>query len=231
MQPVVIAHRGASAKAPENTLMAFRTAWQLGAHMIELDVHESSDGHLVCIHDSSIDRTTKGTGEVSDLTLREIQEVDAGMGEKIPLLSEVLEFARGRIQVNIELKIPNIEAKVASLIQEMNLVNDVMVSSFIHLSLVEIKEIDQDIKTAVLFHTEIKDLATYAIELGAQAVNPLQDLVTEAMVSRVHEFGLQIYPWTINDERDMIRLLNLGVDGFITDYPERGVHILRSRII
>ena len=229
MQPITIAHRGASSKAPENTLMAFDAAWRLGAEMIELDVRESVDGHLVCIHDPTIDRTANGSGAVEALTLKEIQEVDVGLAQRIPLLSEVLEFARGRINVNLDLKIIGAEERIVSLIREMNLVDNSLVSSFFHLSLSEIREFDDEVRTAVLFEKEIDDLASYAVELGAHAVNPMEGLVTEALISSAHESGLKVYPWTVNDEKNMIRLLNWGADGLITDHPDRSVLLIRSR--
>jgi glycerophosphoryl diester phosphodiesterase len=145
-------------------------------------------------------------------------------------LSDVLDFACGRIRVNIELKIPGIEEKVASMIFDKNLVQETLVSSFVHLSLSEIREINEDIQTAILVQTEIKDLASYASELGVQAVNPSKDLVTEYMISSVHDQQIKVYPWTVNEERNMIQLLELGVDGLITDYPERSILIVRSRL-
>ncbi|MGY5863560.1 MAG: glycerophosphodiester phosphodiesterase family protein [Candidatus Thorarchaeota archaeon] len=228
IQRIIIAHRGASAQAPENTLLAFKKAWQLGAQMIELDVHETVDGHLVCIHDPTIDRTTNGTGEVSSLTLKEIQEFDAGLGQRVPLLNEILEFARGKIQVNIELKTPGVEDKVASLLNEMTFIDTAMVSSFLHLSLSEIKEIDDKIRIAILLQQEIDDLSSYAHGLNAYAINPLFELVSETMVSSAHNRGIKVFPWTVNDEEQMMRLFNKGVDGLITDHPDKGVQVIRS---
>jgi len=228
IQRIIIAHRGASAQAPENTLLAFKKAWHLGAQMIELDVHETVDGHLVCIHDPNIDRTTNGTGKVNSLTLKEIQEVDAGLGQRVPLLSEILEFARGKIQVNIELKTPGVENKVASLLSEMTFIDDAIVSSFLHLSLSEIKEIVDRIRIAILLQKEIDDLSSYAYGLNAYAVNPLHELVSETMVSNAHNRGIKVYPWTVNDEEQMVKLFEKGVDGLITDCPDKGVKVLRS---
>ncbi|MHA2026580.1 MAG: glycerophosphodiester phosphodiesterase [Candidatus Thorarchaeota archaeon] len=225
-----MAHRGASFQAPENTLLAFETAWQIGAQMIELDVHETGDGHLVCIHDPTIDRTTNGTGQVSSLTLREIQEVDAGLGQKVPLLSEILEFARGKIQVNVELKTPGVEDKVASLLSELDFIDDTIVSSFLHLSLEEIKEIVEPIRIAILLEEEIDDLSSYAHGLKAYAINPQHELVSESLISSAHNRGIKVFPWTVNDENLMVHLFKNGVDGLITDHPDIGVKVVRSII-
>ncbi|MFW9927351.1 MAG: glycerophosphodiester phosphodiesterase, partial [Candidatus Thorarchaeota archaeon] len=127
----IIGHRGASGHAPENTFLSFEKAWNFGATMIELDVHETIDGHLVCIHDSTIDRTTNGTGKVNSLSLNEIQSFDAGLGQIVPLLDDVLTFARGKMQINIELKIGGIEEKIVSLDNDLKMTNDVLVSSFL----------------------------------------------------------------------------------------------------
>lgn len=229
IQRIIIAHRGASAQAPENTLLAFEKAWQLGANMIELDVHETVDGYLVCIHDPTIERTTNGTGEVSSLTFKEIREYDLGQGQKIPLLEDVLKFSYGKIQVNIELKILGVEQKIASLLGDLNLIDNTIVSSFLHLSLSAIKEFDDRIRTAILLNSEIDDLSSYALEFGAHAVNPLKDLISKSLVRSAHDHGIKVYPWTVNDEKQMVQLFKMGVDGIITDYPDRGVQTILSK--
>ena len=134
---LVIAHRGASGLAPENTMLAFRTAYNVGAHMIELDVQQTADGKLVCIHDYDVDRTTNGSGAIVELSFREIQELDAGKGEKIPSLDEVLDYVRGRMKINIELKVLDIEKEILSMVQKRNMISDVIVSSvsYTHLTL------------------------------------------------------------------------------------------------
>ncbi|MFX1369536.1 MAG: glycerophosphodiester phosphodiesterase, partial [Promethearchaeota archaeon] len=99
---LVIGHRGASSEAPENTMKSFRIAWEIGADMVELDVQETADGHIICMHDYDVSATTSGNGMVSELDLEEIQSFDAGENERVPLLSEVLDFALNRIMLNIE---------------------------------------------------------------------------------------------------------------------------------
>ncbi|MFW9808831.1 MAG: glycerophosphodiester phosphodiesterase [Candidatus Thorarchaeota archaeon] len=225
---IIIAHRGASGHAPENTLLSYEKAWRFGATMIELDVHETVDGHLVCIHDSTIDRTTNGTGKVDSLSLEEIQSFDAGLGQKIPLLEDVFTFARGKIQINIELKTAGIEEKLVRLVDDMELTNEVLVSSFLHICLSEIRELNEKIHTAVLVQQELDDLPSYAYELGAYAINSAKELTTPTLVSNAHEFGIKVFPWTVNDETFMTRLLRIGVDGLITDYPDVGIKLVKS---
>ncbi|MFW9794977.1 MAG: glycerophosphodiester phosphodiesterase [Candidatus Thorarchaeota archaeon] len=226
---IVIAHKGASAYAPENTLRSFEKAWELGADMIELDLRETADGHLVCIHDPTVDRTTDGVGNVSSLSLKELQMLDAGSGEQIPLLEDVLKFARGKIQVNIDLKILGAESRIIEMVSQLNMNNDVFVSSFLHLTLLQIKEIDESFRVAVLVNTEIDELATYSKELGAFAINPSKELTTYALVQDAHERELKVFPWTVNDEELMMNLLDVGVDGLITDFPDVGIKVTNSR--
>ena len=232
MRPItnqlVIAHKGASGYFPENTLLSFRNAWDLGAHMIELDVHETLDGRLVCIHDSTVERTTNGTGEVQALTYRELAEFDAGKGESIPLLEDVLKFASGRLQVNIELKVVGVEQEVINLLERHSMKPNVLVSSFLHATLLIIKELNESIATAILVKEPIEDIISYALDFNANAVNPLHRLVTRELVEDLHSVSLKAYPWTVNDSSRMKTLYSLGVDGVVTDYPDKAVNVLKA---
>jgi glycerophosphoryl diester phosphodiesterase len=225
---LVIAHKGASGYFPENTLLSFRNAWDLGAHMIELDVHETLDGRLVCIHDSTVERTTNGTGEVQALTYRELAELDAGKGESIPLLEDVLKFAFGRLQVNIELKVIGVEQEVINLVERHSMKSNVLVSSFFHGTLLTIKELNESIATAILVKEPMEDFISYAFDFNVNAINPLHRLVTRELVKDLHSVSLKVYPWTVNDSSRMKTLYSLGVDGVVTDYPDKAVDILRA---
>ncbi|HHW48137.1 MAG TPA: glycerophosphodiester phosphodiesterase, partial [Clostridiaceae bacterium] len=163
-KPVVIAHRGAPKHAPENTIAAFRKALELGAEGIELDVHLSADGHLVVIHDEKVDRTSDGKGLVKEKTLEELKALDFGSwfskefkGETIPTLDEVLELLKSWTGIiNIEIKggsvfYPNIEEKVVRKIEKLKIEEKIIISSFNHYSLVEIKKLNPKIKTGILY--------------------------------------------------------------------------------
>ena len=228
--PIIIAHKGASGHAPENTLLAFSKAVNLGAQMIELDVHETADGELVCIHDSSVDRTTNGSGEISKLTYKELQRLDAGQGEHIPLLDDALRFASGKIQVNIELKVIGVEKKVLETADQNGMLQNIILSSFIHDVLIEIRNFDETVKTAVLINYAMDDIVPYSLDLKANAINPHHGLVTPKLVQESHNAGLNVYPWTVNDPRTMANLFVLDIDGLITDYPDRALEILKNRI-
>ncbi|TFG34293.1 glycerophosphodiester phosphodiesterase [Candidatus Thorarchaeota archaeon] len=228
---IIIAHRGASGLAPENTLMSFNLAIELKADMIELDVHETYDGHLVCIHDYEVDRTTNGTGIVAEMTLNEILGLDADQNQHIPLLSEVLDLAYNRIRVNIELKTTNIENKVVELLKEKQMIDKVMVSSFLHGSLQTINTIDPAVETAVLVNVPMNGLIEYISELKAKALNPIFSMVTPDLVKQLHDHDIRVYPWTINDPLTMKNLFDMNVNGIITDYPDIAVETLRKTSI
>ncbi|MBN2228480.1 MAG: glycerophosphodiester phosphodiesterase [Candidatus Thorarchaeota archaeon] len=221
---IIIGHRGAAGHAPENTLLSFQTAFEFGADMVELDIHETLDGHLVCIHDADVSRTTDGTGLVSEHTLNELRELDAGKGERIPLLSEVLSYAKNRLKVNIELKTLGVEKKIIDLLVERQMINDVVISSFYHGTLLVMKELDKRVFTAALISHSQDDLINYICELGVDALNPHYEIITNEIVSQAHNHGVLIYPWTVNDIDRMFDLIrNLRVDGIITDFPDIGV--------
>lgn len=226
-QPLVIAHRGASGSAPENTLLAYLLAFELGAHMFELDVQETTDGHLVCIHDYEIDRTTNGQGAVSDMTLTELKSFDAGSGEKIPLLSEALDMARGRIKVNIELKVLDVEARVLELIRTRKMQHEVVISSFFHDTLSVVRELDTSIPTAALISEEHADFVSLIQNLKANAINPHYDLVTPEFIESAHGNGIGVYAWTVNHQDTMLDMIRFGVDGIITDHPETCLELMR----
>ncbi len=223
---LIIGHRGAAGLAPENTMLSYRTALDLGVPMIELDIHETIDGHLVCIHDSSVDRATDGSGIVAEMTLREIRGLDAGLGERVPLLSEVLDLARGRMSVNIELKALGVEKKVLDLVTDRSMLDSIIVSSFYHGSILAMKELNPNVPTSALIAESKEGLVSYVVDLGADALNPLHSLVTHDLVEEAHRKSLRIYPWTVNDASRMFELLRLGVDGIITDFPNVGLDVL-----
>jgi len=216
----VIAHRGCGAAEPENTLRAIRRALELGVDGVEIDVHACRSGEIVVIHDPTVDRTTNGTGSVAQLSLHQLRELDAGKGERIPTLREVLELVAGRpLILNIEVKVPGIGRQVLDLVHGYEAEHQVIISSFLYPVLTEIRQLDQEITTGLLYmHQELGDPVKIAKELEANALHPHHSLVTANLVERCRHAGLLINPWTVNEEKDLHRLLSLGVDGIITDY-------------
>ncbi|MEW5946025.1 MAG: glycerophosphodiester phosphodiesterase [bacterium] len=223
------AHRGASGAAPENTLAAFRAAVDAGADMFELDVRLTGDGQMVVIHDDALDRTTDGAGKVSALTLDEIKKLDAGAwfdekfrGERVPTLRESLEFARGKIRVNIEIKEEGFEEQVVKLVEELDMVGGVFVSSFHHDVIRKIKDLNREILTGALVKVvDAAALDALVEKYRPDAINPRYIAVTPAVVKECRRRGLMVFVYTVNEPEMMKRLVRFGVDGVITNYPEK----------
>lgn len=242
--PICFAHRGARAHAPENTLLAFALAFDLGADAIECDVQRSRDGQLVIIHDGTVDRTTNGTGHVSEQSLNELRGLDAGrkwrLPQRIPTLEETLALVweRGG-SLNLEVKGESVEESVATaralepVLREQRPAfrKRILVSSFEHPALQLLKERLPWLRVGALFGREWnrRDLIAPARELHAEAIHPALSLTTPALIHRTHAAGLRVNVWTANRPASIERLIRWGVDGVFSDYPERVV-ILRSRL-
>lgn len=225
-----IAHRGASAYAPENTLAAFRRAAELGADMIELDVHVSADGVPVVIHDVVVDRLTEGRGAVGDLTVAQLKALDAGEGERIPTLDEALEFCkREGVGIYIELKAGAAVRPVVSAIQRHQLHEWAVISSFRPDWIAGVKLLDPGIATSVLFGTPNVDPVQLARAVGADFVHPCWEslvpephtLLTPEWISRVREAGLGIICWHEERPAEIAALRRMGVDGICSAMPDR----------
>ena len=235
---VNVAHRGASGHAPENTMEAFQKGFEMKADYIEIDVQMTKDGELVVIHDTTVDRTTNGTGKVGDLTLEEIRQLDAGSwfseayaGEKVPTFEEVLAEFRGKVGILIELKAPElypgVEEKIADALIERNMTipnnNKIIIQSFNHESMKKSKELLPNLSHGVLTGGSWADVTEEQLsQFAAYAdyFNPTMNIVTDELVSDVHEAGMDIYPYTSRSQEQALRLFDLNVDGIITDYPE-----------
>lgn len=216
-----IAHRGASMSFPENTLAAFRAAVDEGAGMCELDVQLTRDGAVVVIHDETVDRTTNGSGAVAELTLAEIQRLDAGHGEHIPTLDEVFAATAGKCGLNIELKAGRVEAEVARLLRKWNALDSSAVSSFDLDSLKLIREADPAVRIGVLVEENPAERFDAAARLHAYAVNPRFDLAWPEFCQKAHALGLEVLAWTVDEVELMGLLINNGVDGIMTNYPAK----------
>jgi glycerophosphoryl diester phosphodiesterase len=231
-RPLVIAHRGASADAPENTLSAFRLARRLGAGMVELDVHRTKDRRLVVIHDPSLTRTTGVRAAVASRTLAEMADLDAGSWfsprfarARVPTLEAVLAALGPRMAVNIEIKsgrrpYPGLEARLVALLRRLGWVRRALISSFRLAPLARVRRLHPTIAIGILVHPWSPDLALRrARRLGAVSVHPPARAVTAALIDRLHAAGLLVLPYTVDRRADQARLLRLGVDGFFTNRP------------
>jgi glycerophosphoryl diester phosphodiesterase len=238
---VIIAHRGASRQAPENTMPAFIKAIELGAGGIELDVHLSSDGRLVVIHDEQVDRTSNGTGFVRDMSFSELKELDFGSwfstkykDERIPELEEVLKLIeKWDGLLNIEIKngpvfYPGIERAVADAIEKHKLAGRTIVSSFNHYSLVEIRKINPSIKTAPLYEAGLFEPWEYARRLGATAIHPLFYNIIPEVMNGCKQNNIKVNPFTVDHPEHIRAIAAAGVDGIITNVPDTALKVLNT---
>ncbi|PFX90225.1 glycerophosphodiester phosphodiesterase [Bacillus mycoides] len=239
-----IAHRGASAYAPEHTLEAYQLGQQLKGDYIEIDLQMTKDGHLVAMHDETLNRTTNGTGFVKDHTLDEIKQLNAGSffnkkhpnlakkefeDTKVPILEEIIETFGHNANYYIETKSPDeypgMEEKLLEIINHYQINDKVIIQSFSEESLRKIHSLNDNIplvqllsfkKAVQLTDSEIEKYKTYCIGLGMN-----YKYIDAAYVKKIKNYGLEIHPFTVNNEKDMKKLLSWGIDGMFTNYPDR----------
>jgi len=221
-----IGHRGACGYEPENTLRSFQKALDLGVDMIELDVYALKSGELIVIHDDKVNRTTNGNGYVMDKTFEEMRSLDAGQGEKIPTLAEVLDLVDKKVQVNIELKGEGTAESVVEIINKYISEKswsaiDFFVSSFNHVELKKFKDLNPEIRIGALIVGIPLDYAKFGEELKAYSVNLCQEFINQEFVDDAHRRGMKVFVWTVNDLDDIERIKNLGADGIFINYPDR----------
>ena len=250
--PLVIAHRGGAGLAPENTLYAFERARDLGVDVIELDVRSTSDGSLVVFHDATVDRTTDGTGRVNEKTLEELKNLNAGYrwspdggrtfpvresGIRVPTLKEVF-AAFPKMNFNIEPKqaVPSLVKPLCGIIREHKMMDKVVIGSFTQSILDEFRRECSGIATSAGPSEVGKFLTMYKTGLSesySPAMHALQvpeyvgmQVITRDFVEAAHKRNLKVHVWTVNETADMQRLLETGVDGIMTDYPDRLLALL-----
>jgi len=251
-----LAHRGASSLAPENTIEAFRLALEAGAGGLELDVHMTRDGHIVVIHDATVDRTTSGTGAVSEMTIHELRGPDAGFnftpdggptrpyrgrGSRVPTLEEVLrEFPGVAVNIDIKAGLPGIEAAVLGVVRMTNALDRVLVVSTPHATVKRFRRISgghvstgaSRWETGIFYLLSRLHLEWLARpDYDALQVPPIHrgiPLVTPRLIAAAHRRGVRVDVWTINQADEMRRLLDLGVDVIMTDRPGTLAEVLRE---
>jgi len=232
----VMAHRGASIKAPENTLSSIRQAMQDGANWVEIDVQETADGEVVVIHDSDFMKLSKNALKVWDATLVDLRELDIGswfdakfVDERIAKLDDVLKLCRGKLGVIIELKYYGhdkmLEQRVVEIVERQNMVNQVMIMSLRPEGVKKIKALRPHWRCGVLMSVSVGDIQR--VEADFLAVNA--QFATRSFINRAHNSGKEVYVWTINDAPTMSRMMNRGVDGILTDRPELARAVLAHR--
>ena len=232
----VWAHRGASGYRPENTMEAFELAIKQGADGIELDVHTSADGELIVIHDETVDRVTDGTGLVGEKTLKELKDLKVSTPAepegiyRIPTLQEVLDLMRTTdMMVNIELKnsicfYPGREEKILKAVKEAKMEEQLIYSSFNHYSLLQLKQLDKNVQTGILFSDGWVNPAMYAKNLGINAVHPaVYHLKYPQFREEVKRAGLKMHVWTADKPEHIQLVKEAGAEAVITDYPDRAL--------
>jgi len=222
---IKIGHRGAMGYEPENTLISFQKAIELGADMIELDIHLCKSGELVVIHDEKVDRTTNGRGFVRDKTLAELKQLDAGKWQAIPTLEEVLGEVNKRVSVNIELKGAGTAVPVAMIIDKYvsngwgrNLF---LISSFSIGELECSREKNRESRIGIVFDKKSRDLFNLTDKFSAYSIHPSIKLTNPDLIEEAHKRGLKVFVWTANSSADIRRLIKIGVDGIFSNFPDR----------
>ena len=228
-----VAHRGASGSCPENTLIAFQKALEIGVDEIELDLHSTRDGHLVVMHDAAVDRTTDGTGAVAEHTLAEIKALDAGSSfggqfrnERVPTWEEALDLVQGKVALNVHLKeggAPdgNFERKVAKALQDFRMVDDSILACS-DASVGVFAGIDPRIECRIFRALRTpEEYLRKSVEMGLRTMQPGRDITTRDFVRKAHEAGRVVHVFYADFPEDMRAFIEIGVDGILTNFPER----------
>jgi len=229
----ILGHRGAMGDRPENTAVSFKKALRDGADGVEFDVHLSSDGVPIVIHDEKVDRTTNGSGMVSQMSLKEIKDLDIvinqsqlrDINEKILTLEETLDLTASKSKlINIELKqgpviYPGLEEKVLAIIKSYDIIEKVVISSFNHYSIKMIKDRFPEIKCGLLYMAGLYDPWVYARRLGVEAIHPFFASINEELVQVCHQNNIMVNVFGCNDSSNLSKMLKIGVDCIITDNP------------
>jgi glycerophosphoryl diester phosphodiesterase len=221
-----IAHRGASGHAPENTLLAFAKALELGADGIELDVRITLDGSLVVYHDESLERLTGHHRLVTQMTYNELLGHRLRQEQHIPTLDETLSFLNDRCLLNVEIKASSAALAVVDLLTlQINKglwrASNLLVSSFDTNVLAQIAKLSPGISLGVITSDDFEGAISFATKIKASSVHPHYSLINDALVAKAHANRLKVFAWTVNDPLEIARLKNLSVDAVITDYPDR----------
>ncbi len=231
-----IAHRGASGIAPENTLAAFEKALEFDLDAVELDVHATKDGKVIVMHDATLDRTTNITGRIQELTYAEITAADAGSwfsseykGEKVPTLSDALDMINGHAVTVVEIKAQDIAEKVVRVIEKSNACDDVVVISFHPDNIYAVRQLKPQIPTGLLISMDVSDnprsqaieLAHRTVAVGASTLSVSHQMLSPEFVYVIHQRGINLWTWTIDDIARIQEVAEFGVDGITSNYPDR----------
>lgn len=226
----MISHAACAGHLPENTLAGVRLALSLGADAIEVDVQASKEGIPVLMHDPTVDRTTDGSGTVSSLTLEELRRLDAGQGEPVPTLAEALALTKGHVLLVIEIKQGEIAQGVADVIRKARALGDVMIWSFLPQVLEEMRRAEPRLPVGLILAPQAlrrwPQIRETALHLGALGLGAFYSDINVEVMAWARDSQLKIFAWTVDLENDIKRLMELGVDGIVTNFPERVLALL-----
>lgn len=221
-----IGHRGAKAYVAENTLESIQKALDIGVDMIEIDVHKCASGELWIIHDFTLDRTTDGSGEIAKKPAEVLRKLKVEGHYKIPQLTEVLDLVEGKCMLNIELKGLNTAEPVSKIVKEKVengkwKYSDFIISSFQKNELFETRKLDKEVPIAVLSKASVPEAIELGKRLKASAIHPSLGIITRDNTKLSQDAGFKVNVWTVNEREDILRMIDFGVDGIISDYPNR----------
>jgi glycerophosphoryl diester phosphodiesterase len=225
-KPLVIGHRGAMGHETENTLASIQKALDLGVDMIEIDVFKISTGEVVVFHDKTVDRLTNGPGNIEEYNISDLSRLTLDGGHKIPMLQDVLKLIDNKVALNIELKGDNTADKVNHTIDFYTKSRgwspeNFIISSFNWEELRVMRKLNDSVAIAILTEDNPLDALAIGKELNAVAINPYFENLDADVVMKIKDAGFKIYTWTVNEPEDIAEMKNLGVDGIITNFPER----------
>lgn len=215
-----IGHRGAAGYEPENTLRSIERAIDLGADLVEVDVQKTADNHLVIMHDKHVNRTTNGTGAIAELTSMQLSLLDAGRGERIPSLEDVLRVASGRIGVVIEIITPGIARDVLSIGRRFS-VDPLIFASFHHDELLTIREEEPDALTLALIEGVPVDRVGFVRDAKVTHVGVSRDSITPSFIDTLRNEGVAVFVYTANEHYEIEALSDLPIQGVLSDFPDR----------
>ncbi|PLJ77171.1 MAG: hypothetical protein B7L53_07675 [Thermofilum sp. NZ13] len=216
---ILTGHRGAEALAPENTLPSFLKALECGATGIEFDVRRTLDGVAVIAHDDELDRVAGVNLKVSESRYSDLQKVRVGGLARVPTLREVLALAKGRLYVDIEIKVQGVEEEVAEALRELDMLDEALVTSFLPAPLEKLRKLEPQLDIGVLVEEWDDEYLDIARRLGAVAILPSHEILTRDLVAKIKREGYSVITWTVNSLEEAERLVEMGVDGIITDNP------------
>ena len=216
-----IGHRGAAGHAPENTLAAIQKGIDIGVDFVEIDVRRTADGTLVVLHDETVNRTSNGKGRLDRFSLRDLQLLDAGQGEHIPTMEEVLTVTADRAGVMLELKVPGIARQAVEVTREFGWKVPVIYASFLHDEMTHVRSVDPTAMVMVLFGKLPRAPVAHAMEYQTSHVGLRHDTASRRLVDEFHEQDLKVFVYTADRPRDIQRAISIGVDGVISNFPDR----------